>query len=113
VRLAILNRMGAKQMLPVMIADCGPHIGLSGSHRTVGCDRLIGQRLVRRANLAPLPAPLGPIVDRRDQSIDVVGVNASRDISRNEMRENQINLRIRRHFIVAPVKSCFPNAAGS
>src|SRR6185436_7907520 len=59
--------------------------------------RFLAQRLVARAFLRPETAPVRPLRHPRHQRAQIVRVDAGGLVARNEVREDQIDLRVTLH----------------
>jgi hypothetical protein len=98
VGLAEFFRVFGKQVLAVMIIDRGAHTSFGSGQRAALRGSLLGKLLVTRGFGRPAAAPILPARDAAHQFTQIVRIDAGGFIARNEMREDEIDLRIERHI---------------
>ena len=99
-------RVVGEQVLAVVIVDRRADVGFRRGEAKARRQRLIGELLVARGVGRPQGAPLRPLGDARHERAQVVGIDAGGLIAGDEMREDEINLRIAGHR-VAPADAEF------
>jgi hypothetical protein len=82
-----LVRMTCKQVLAVMIINRGAHIGFGGGDRPALVRRLLRERLVARRFLRPQAAPVLPPLDAGDEPLNIVRIDAGREVTRQIVRK--------------------------
>src|SRR4051812_24613746 len=86
-----------KEMLRVVKVDRGAQIGFRRRHLAAALGRFDREFRVTRAFLAPDAAPIVPALDALRQSLEIVGIDAGRDVTRRHVHKDKIDLRITRH----------------